>query len=99
VRGEVLPVGGITAKVQAAIQAGFSEVIVPKSNLEDIVLPKTERAKIKVISVSRLNEVLDHALVKNKKTLKLLSSLKKILSLSLPVSFFETTKNSTKVQL
>ena len=50
VRGEVLPVGGITAKVEAAIKAGFKEVIIPKANLDDIVIPKKELKKIKVIS-------------------------------------------------
>ena len=33
VRGEVLPVGGVSSKVSAAVTAGFKEVIVPKSNL------------------------------------------------------------------
>ncbi|MCK5630474.1 MAG: ATP-dependent protease LonB, partial [Nanoarchaeota archaeon] len=35
VRGEVLPVGGVSSKVEAAIEAGIKTVIVPKSNLKD----------------------------------------------------------------
>jgi len=79
VRGEVLPVGGISSKIQAAIKAGFKEVIIPKANLPDIVLPAEELAKIKVIPASRINEVLANAFVKSGNTTKLLSSLKKIL--------------------
>jgi len=40
VRGEVLPVGGVTSKVEAAIEAGMKNVIIPKSNLKDIIVPK-----------------------------------------------------------
>ncbi|MCX6798686.1 MAG: ATP-dependent protease LonB, partial [Candidatus Diapherotrites archaeon] len=79
VRGEVLPVGGISAKIQAAIKAGFKEVIIPKSNLRDIVLPSEELRKIKVIPVLNLNDALHYAFVKGGKTTKLLSNFKKIL--------------------
>ncbi len=79
VRGEVLPVGGVSSKVSAAITAGFKEVIVPKSNLQDIVLPKNDLNKIKIISVSNLIEVLEVAFEKNNKTKKLISQLKKII--------------------
>jgi len=81
VRGEVLPIGGVSSKIQAAIKAGFKEVIIPKSNLEDIVLPESELKKIRVIPVLSLNEVLANAFVNGKKTTVLLSSLKKILAL------------------
>ena len=30
VRGEVMPVGGVSSKVEAAIEAGIKRVIVPK---------------------------------------------------------------------
>jgi len=83
VRGEVLPVGGITAKVEAAIKAGFKEVIIPKANVDDIVIPKKELKKIKVIPVTTLSEVLEHALVKTSRKKTLMSSLKRIIT-SLP---------------
>ncbi len=88
VRGEVLPVGGVTAKIQSAIKAGFSEVIIPKANLQDIVLPKEELRRIRVIPVVSLNEVLQHSFVPGSKTRTLLSSLKKILRF-LPTSIKE----------
>ncbi len=75
VRGEVLPVGGVTAKVQAAVKAGFKEAIIPKSNLEDLVLTTEEKKKIKIIPVISLNEVLQNAFVKSDKKNALLKSL------------------------
>ncbi|MCF7862000.1 ATP-dependent protease LonB [Candidatus Woesearchaeota archaeon] len=62
VRGEVLPIGGVTSKVEAAIEAGLSKVIVPRSNLQDIVIEKEQLSKIKVIPVTNLKEVLTEAL-------------------------------------
>ncbi len=62
VRGEVLAVGGVTAKVEAAIEAGIKRVIVPKANEGDIVIKKDKLDKIKVIPVVRIEEVLKEAL-------------------------------------
>ena len=62
VRGRVLPVGGVTSKVEAAIDAGIKTVIVPKSNLRDIVLDKSQSEKVKIIPVTSIEEVLKHAL-------------------------------------
>ncbi|MBW3013278.1 ATP-dependent protease LonB [Candidatus Woesearchaeota archaeon] len=58
VLGEVLPVGGVTSKVEAAIDAGIPNVIVPKSNLQDIVLDKEQFKKINIIPVETIGEVL-----------------------------------------
>ncbi len=62
VRGEVLPVGGVTAKVEAAIDAGMKKVIVPKSNLKDIIIDEKKLKKIKIVAVENLIEVLEEAL-------------------------------------
>ncbi len=83
VRGEVLPVGGVSAKVSAAVQAGFKEVIVPLSNLEDIVLPEYEQGKIKISSAKTLSDVLDIALEKGHERNPLIVSLKKLMKVNL----------------
>jgi len=62
VRGEVLPVGGVSAKVEAAIEAGIKRIIVPKANLQDIIVDKEKLKKVKIIPVERLNEVLKEAM-------------------------------------
>jgi len=62
VRGEVLPVGGVTSKVEAAIEAGIKNVIVPKSNFKDIIIPKEKLDKIRIIPVDTIEEVLKEAL-------------------------------------
>ena len=77
VRGEVLPVGGVSAKVEAAIGAGMKQVIVPKTNLKDIILDKDDLNKIKIIPVETIIEVLKVALVWKGKE----ATLKKILKI------------------
>lgn len=62
VRGEVLPIGGVSSKVDAAIDTGIKTVIVPKSNLKDIVLSEERLRLVKIIPVTRIEEVLAHAL-------------------------------------
>ncbi len=62
VRGEVLPVGGVGSKVEAAIEAGIKKVIVPKSNLNDIIIDKEKLNKIEIIPVEDIVEVLKIAL-------------------------------------
>jgi len=62
VRGEVLPVGGVTQKVEAAMEGGIGEVIVPKSNLGDLVLEKEQKAKVKIIPAENWADVLTAAL-------------------------------------
>ncbi len=62
VRGEVLPIGGVSSKVDAAIDAGIKTIIVPKSNLQDIVVDKEKLARVTIIPVTSLEEVLEHAL-------------------------------------
>ncbi len=62
VRGEVLPVGGVSSKVEAAIEAGIKTVIVPKSNLKDIVVNSDQIKKIRIIPVENISEVLSEVL-------------------------------------
>jgi len=63
VRGDVLPVGGVTSKVEAALEAGIKNIIVPKSNLRDIIIDPKTLEKIRIIPVETIEEVLKEALV------------------------------------
>jgi ATP-dependent Lon protease len=68
VRGEVLPVGGVSSKVEAAIDTGIKTVIVPKSNMQDIIIDKEKIRKVKIIPVTSIEEVLEYALDWNGKS-------------------------------
>lgn len=63
VRGQVLPVGGVTAKVEAASDSGLKRVLVPEDNLNDLVLETRYAGKVEVIPVRTLRDVLNYALV------------------------------------
>lgn len=62
VRGDVLPVGGVSSKVEAAIEAGIKNIIVPSSNLKDIIINKEKIKKVNIIPVNRIEEVWQKAL-------------------------------------
>ena len=63
VRGQVLPVGGVTAKVEAAADSGLKRVLIPEDNAPDLVLESRYRGAIEVIPVRTLRDVLKYALV------------------------------------
>ncbi len=81
VKGEVLPVGGVTQKIEAAIQAGLKKVIIPKDNMDDVMLDAEHEGKIEIIPVSRIDEVLEYALVSGDGKDKLLGKLKEMAAL------------------
>lgn len=63
VRGEVLPVGGVTQKIEAAIEAGLKKVIIPKSNEKDVLLEKRYEGRIEIASAGTLLDILSNSLV------------------------------------
>ncbi len=68
VRGQVLPVGGVTAKIEAAAEAGARKVLIPRANMRDVLLEDRYIGKIEVSPVDTLSDVLDQALVGPKKS-------------------------------
>lgn len=77
VRGQVLPVGGITAKIEAASEMGIKKVLIPKANMKDVLIEDKYVKKVEIIPVETLQDVLNQALVGTKKEglLRKLSSL------------------------
>jgi Lon-like ATP-dependent protease len=67
VRGLVLPVGGVTAKIEAAAEMGLKKVLIPEQNMKDVLLEDKYLGKIEVVPVRTLNDVLTHALVGSRK--------------------------------
>lgn len=64
IRGLVKPVGGVTAKIAAAKEAGVRRVIIPKENWQQLY----STAGIEVIGVETIQEVLKHALMPSENT-------------------------------
>jgi Lon-like ATP-dependent protease len=75
VRGDVLPVGGVSSKVEAAINSGIKEVIIPQSNIDDISLSKDMLKKIKIKPVKSLAQVIKYALKDTKRTREIIKEL------------------------
>jgi Lon-like ATP-dependent protease len=76
VKGEVLPVGGVTQKIEAAIQAGIKRVIIPRDNVDDVLLDSESQGKIEIIPVSRIDEVLEYSLLGGSTKMRLLGKLR-----------------------
>ncbi|MGV8176573.1 MAG: ATP-dependent protease LonB [Candidatus Bilamarchaeaceae archaeon] len=75
VRGDVMPVGGVTGKVEAALESGVSEVIIPASNEKDVYLEEGRRGKVKLIPVKDLAQVLEAALKDCKEKKRLIEKI------------------------
>lgn len=78
IRGTVLPIGGATAKIEAAAKEGIKKVIIPHSNLKDVLIEDKYRSNIEVVPVKTLTEVIETALTGKGKDalLKKLKALK-----------------------
>lgn len=63
IRGLVKPVGGVSAKVTAAKQAGVRKVLIPKENWQQIF----QNCGIEVIPIETIDEAIAHALVEDAK--------------------------------
>ena len=59
IRGEVKPVGGVPAKLEAAARAGLKRILIPSANWQD----SFGGLDLDIIKVSRIEEVVGHALV------------------------------------
>ena len=77
VRGDVLPVGGVTFKIEAAAKAGIKTVLIPRMNIGDVLIEERYRPLVTVIPVDMIDDVLKYALVPQN-TEGFLSKLKKM---------------------
>ena len=80
VRGDVLPVGGVTNKVSAAITAGIKSVIVPESNVKDILLEKDQMKRVKIIKASNIADVLQVALKDSARKREIIQKLRRYIT-------------------
>jgi Lon-like ATP-dependent protease len=75
VRGQVLPVGAVTAKCEAAAEAGMTKVLIPLANARDVLIDDKYKDRIEIIFVDDIVEVLRNALAAGPKRDKLIQKL------------------------
>jgi ATP-dependent Lon protease len=64
-RGRVLPIGGLKEKLLAALRGGIKKVLIPEENVKDLAdIPNSVKNGLEIVPVSRMEEVLLHALVR-----------------------------------
>ena len=77
VRGDVLPVGGVTYKIEAAAKAGIKTILIPRTNINDVLIEERFKSMVTIIPVDTIDEVLKIALVPEN-TESFLTKLKKM---------------------
>jgi ATP-dependent Lon protease len=64
-RGRVLPIGGLKEKLLAALRGGIKKVLIPAENAKDLAdIPDNVKNALEIVPVSRMDEVLTHALIR-----------------------------------
>jgi Lon-like ATP-dependent protease len=79
VRGDVLPVGGVNAKIEAAIAAGVKKVIIPEANKKDVMTGK--QSGVEIVPVKNLSQALEHVFVWGDDKESLLEKIKDLIPL------------------
>ena len=68
--GEVLEIGGLKEKILAAVRAGCTKVLIPQTNVRDLEeLPENAKSKIAIVPVKTIDDVMQHALVRQPEAL------------------------------
>lgn len=80
VRGDVMPIGGATHKIEAAAEAGIKKVLLPKFNMEDIMLEKKYEEMIEIVPIETFEDVLENILINGSKKDKLIAKIDEIRS-------------------
>jgi len=78
VRGDVLPVGGVTHKIEAAAKAGLDTIIIPAANEQDVMIEDEYEEMVDIVPVTHISEVLDVALAGEPEKDSLVDRLKSI---------------------
>ncbi|MBV9346970.1 MAG: endopeptidase La, partial [Pseudolabrys sp.] len=70
-RGRVLPIGGLKEKLLAAQRGGIKTVLIPEENAKDLVeISDSIKKGLEIVPVSRMDEVLARALVRELKPIE-----------------------------
>ena len=63
VRGQVLPIGAVTAKLEAAAESGIKIALIPENNAKDVMIEDRYYDMMDIYAVSNLRDVLEFAFV------------------------------------
>ncbi len=63
VRGKVLPVGGVTAKLEAAAASGIKIALIPEENAKDVMIEGRFYDTMEIYTVENLRDVFEYAFV------------------------------------
>ncbi|MGP8320126.1 MAG: ATP-dependent protease LonB [Methanosarcinaceae archaeon] len=86
VRGDVLPIGGVTYKIEAAALAGIKKIIIPKSNESDVLIEEAYKDMVEIIPVSNITEVIENSLIGSDSDKKgIVDRLKKLTNVKLNI--------------
>jgi Lon-like ATP-dependent protease len=78
VRGDVMPIGGATAKIEAAAESGLKKVLIPQSNVKDVMIESKYKDMVEIIPVETLSDVLENILMNGNEKDKLISKMKEL---------------------
>ena len=63
VRGKVLPVGAVTAKLEAAASAGIRMALIPADNAQDVMVARKYYDTMDIYTVANFRDVIEYAFV------------------------------------
>jgi len=75
VRGKVLPVGAVTAKLEAAAMSGITMALIPQSNANDVMVDKRYLETMKIYTVENFRDVIEYAYLDCPKKQELMEKL------------------------
>lgn len=75
VRGKVLPVGAVTAKLEAAAAAGIRIALIPEANASDVMIQNKYYKTMEIYTVENFRDVIEYAFVDCSKKKELMEKL------------------------
>ncbi|MCL2148136.1 MAG: ATP-dependent protease LonB [Methanomassiliicoccaceae archaeon] len=75
VRGKVLPVGAVTAKLEAAAASGIKMALIPEANANDVMILNKYYKEMDIYSVENFRDVVEYAFVDCPKKRDLMAKL------------------------
>ena len=62
------------------MKSGIKKVVIPKSNMHDVLIDEKYEEQVEILTVDSLDEVLEHALVGKEEKVSLVERLAKVIA-------------------